>query len=108
MSRRSSSARSGSLNEAQKNRPAMLNSEISPVNPAATAATATRCSGVRAANFSAAWPISEPPNISCSMGEATESTPMPAVTFRHSIAQISQNCGVLCASCSATLCGEIS
>ena len=28
---------------------------------------------------------------------------MPAETFRHSAAQISQNCGVLCASCKWTL-----
>jgi len=27
---------------------------------------------------------------------------MPAETFRHSTAQINQNCGVLCASSSAT------
>ena len=43
-------------------------------------------------------PISEPPKISCSIGEAMPITPMPADTFRHSTAQISQNCGVLCAS----------
>ena len=43
-------------------------------------------------------PISLPPKISCSIGEAMPITPMPAETFRHSTHQISQNCGVLCAS----------
>ncbi len=28
------------------------------------------------------------------MGEAIEITPMPAVTFKHSTHQMSQNCGV--------------
>lgn len=43
------------------------------------------------------WPISAPPKISCSIGEAIASTPMPAETFIISAIQISQNCGVLCA-----------
>jgi len=36
-------------------------------------------------------PMSEPPKISCSIGEAIPSTPIPALTFRHSTAQIIQN-----------------
>ncbi len=34
-------------------------------------------------------------------------TPMPAETFRQSTHQISQNCGVLCASFRCTLCAVI-
>ena len=72
-----------SESDAQKKRPPMLNSEISPVKPAATAA--------------------EAPKISCSIGDAMPITPMPALTFRHSTAQINQNCFVLCASRKCTL-----
>ena len=36
--------------------------------------------------------------MTCSIGEATASTPMPAETFMHSTTQISQNWGVLWAS----------
>ena len=36
-----------------------------------------------------------PPKISCSIGEAMPITPMPALTFRHSTPQISQNCARL-------------
>ena len=56
----------------------MLKSEINPVKPAATAADA--------------------PKISCSIGDAMPMTPMPALTFRQSTAQINQNCFVLIAS----------
>ena len=37
------------------------------------------------------------------MGDARPNTPMPAETLRHSAAQMSQNCGVLCASRKWTL-----
>ena len=57
----------------------MLNRLISPTNPAAAAAVM--------------WPG----NISWLIAEAWPSTPMPAVTFRHSTHQISQNCGVFSA-----------
>ena len=40
-------------------------------------------------------PMSEPAQISCSIGEAMPITPMPADTLSISTAQISQNCGVL-------------
>ena len=39
-------------------------------------------------------PSSRPPNTSCSIGEAMPTTPMPALTFRHSTPHSSQNCGV--------------
>ena len=42
--------------------------------------------------------ISLPPNTSCNMGDATPMIPMEADTLRRSTPQISQNCGVLCAS----------
>ena len=38
-----------------------------------------------------------PGNISWLIAEAWPSTPMPAVTFRHSTHQINQNCGVFSA-----------
>src|SRR5207247_797059 len=69
--------------DAQKKRPPMLKSEMRPVKPAADAA--------------------EAPKISCSIGDAMPITPIPALTFRHSTAQISQNCFVLCASRKCTL-----
>ena len=58
----------------------MLNRLIRPTKPAAA-------TGVM-------WPG----NISWLMAEAWPSTPMPAVTFRQSTHQISQNCGVFSAS----------
>jgi hypothetical protein len=85
----------------------MLNSESSPVKPAAIAAIATRCSPVSALNLTSGRPIREPAKISCSIGEAMPITPMPAETLRQSTHQISQNCGVLCASFKCTLCWEI-
>ena len=81
----------------------MLNSDSSPVKPAAIAAMATRCSAVERIELRRpAWPISEPAKISCSIGEAMPITPMPAETLRVSTPQISQNCGVLCASLRCT------
>ena len=80
--------------EAQKIRPTMLNSDSSPVNPAAMAAMAVFCRSSSCSERDVRTPISRPPKISCSIGEAMPSTPMPALTLRHSTAQISQNCGV--------------
>ena len=57
----------------------MLNRLISPTNPAAATA------------------VTRPGNISWLIAEAWPSTPMPAVTLRHSTHQISQNCGVFSA-----------
>ena len=57
----------------------MLNRLISPTKPAA------------------AVTVTLPGNISWLIAEAWPSTPMPAVTFRHSTHQISQNCGVFSA-----------
>ncbi len=91
--------------DAQKNRPPMLNSDSRPVKPAAIAAIAPRCSVVERGEVTSGWPISEPPKISCSIGEAMPITPMPAQTLRQSTAQISQNCGVLCASADAHAAG---
>lgn len=70
----------------------MLNSDSRPTKPAAMPAIAACCAGVSA--VPRATPISEGPNTSCSIGEATEITPMPALTFSISTVQISQNCGV--------------
>ncbi len=50
------------------------------------------CAAVMLATVST--PSSLAPNMSCSIGLAIDITPMPAVTFRHSTPQISQNCGV--------------
>jgi len=69
-----------------------LNRLIRPTSPAAAATMPAFCSTV--SSLPGAAPISLGPNTSCSIGEAIEITPMPAVTFRHSTAQISQNCGV--------------
>jgi hypothetical protein len=44
-----------------------------------------------------------PGNISWIIGDACPSTPMPAVTFRHSTTHNSQNCGVLIARAAVTL-----
>ncbi len=85
----------------------MLNSDRSPVKPAAIAAIIVRCSPLSWANFSSGWPINEPPKISCSIGDAMPITPMPALTFKVSTSQISQNCRVLCASLRCTLCAVI-
>ena len=76
----------------------MLNSDNSPVKPAAIAATTIFCSSSNWRNESSGLPMSAPPKISCSMGEAMPITPMPADTLRQRTAQISQNWGVLCAS----------
>ena len=65
--------------EAQKKRPAMLKMLSSPTKPPAAAA------------------VTRPGNISWLIAEAWPSTPIPAVTFRHSTIQISQNCGVFSA-----------
>ena len=61
--------------------------------PAATTAMAASCAGSSWSN-ARATPIREPPNTSCSIGEAIPITPMPADTFRHSTIHTSQNCGV--------------
>ena len=84
--------------EAQMILPPMLNSERSPAKPAAMTAIAAFCAVSSCVKVSSGRPISLPPNISCSIGEAMPSTPIPADTLRHSTAQIIQNCGVLCAS----------
>ena len=70
-------------------------------------ATKVRCSGVSWVNPTPGCPISEPPKISCSIGDAMPMTPMPALTLRQSTAQISQNCLVLCASRRCTWCWVI-
>ena len=57
-----------------------------------------------ALNLTPDWPIRSPAKISCSIGEAMPITPMPAETFSVSTHQISQNCGVLCASFRWTWC----
>ena len=94
-------------NEAQKNRPMMLNKDSKPAKPAAIPAIAVFWPASNCAKPSSGLPSSEPPKISCSMGEAMPMTPMPAETFRQSTAQISQNCLVLCASLRWTLCWVI-
>jgi hypothetical protein len=73
----------------------MLKSDSRPVKPAAIAATITRCSPLNAPNLTSGCPISAPPKISCSIGDAMPMTPMPADTLSISTAQISQNCFVL-------------
>ena len=65
------------------------------------------CSTLSALKPTSGNPISLPAKISCNIGEAMPITPMPADTFKHSTHQISQNCGVLCASSRWTLCCEI-
>src|SRR5262249_1723139 len=85
----------------------MLNSDKRPGNPAAIPAMARRCSGVSALNLRAGLPINEPAKTPGKIGDAMPMTPMPADTLRHSTHQISQNCGVLCASLRWTLCCEI-
>ncbi len=76
----------------------MLNSDSNPANPAAMAAIAWCCGSVRAVKETPGWPISEPPKISCSIGDAMLSTPMPAETFMHSTTQMHQKAAVLWAS----------
>src|SRR5258705_2780128 len=93
--------------DAKKNRPPILNSDSNPVKPAAIAATAAPCEASSAVKGTSGRPIRLPPKISCNMGEAIPITPIPADTLRHSTAQISQNCLVLCPSfrctCLATI-----
>ena len=62
------------------------------------AAIAACCSVVSELKFTPGLSISEPAKISCNIGEAMPSTPIPADTFMHSTIQIIQNCLVLCAS----------
>src|ERR1019366_7110718 len=85
----------------------MLNSDSKPAKPAAIAAIFPFCSPLSALKPTSGNPISLPAKISCSIGEAMPITPIPAETFRHSTHQISQNCGVLCASLRWTLLDEI-
>ena len=80
----------------------MLNSDWSPVKPAASVAIAACCAWFNCSN-GAFTPISRPPKTSCSMGDAIAMMPMPAVTFRQRTAQTSQNCGVFKASLRPTL-----
>jgi hypothetical protein len=44
--------------------------------------------------------------MSCAIGDACASMPIPAVTFVHSTSQSSQNCGVLHAVSTAT-CADV-
>ena len=81
----------------------MLNSESRPAKPAAMPAIVAFCVASSWLKPTSGSPISLPPKISCSIGEAMPITPMPADTLRHSTPQISQNCGVLCASLRCTL-----
>ena len=76
----------------------MLNSDSRPAKPAAIAAIAVFCSSESWLKLTSGIPISLPAKISCNIGEAMPITPMPADTFKQSTHQISQNCGVLCAS----------
>ena len=85
----------------------MLNSDSKPAKPAAIPAINVLWSADSAPKFRLGIPISLPAKISCNIGEAMPITPMPADTFRHSTHQISQNCGVLCASLRWTLCSVI-
>src|SRR5216684_4393064 len=85
----------------------MLNSDSKPAKPAAIAAIEAFWSTLSALNFTPGRPIRLPAKISCNIGEAMPITPMPADTFKHSTHQISQNCGVLCASLRWTLLLEI-
>src|SRR6185503_20905944 len=65
-------------------RPPMLNRLRRPANPAAADA------------------VTRPLKISWIIGDATPSTPMPALTFRHSTAHNSQNCRVFHATLTGT------
>src|SRR5436190_19609677 len=56
--------------DAQKNRPAMLNNDSRPVNPAAMVAIAFFWLSSSWVNPTLAAPISLPPKISCSIGDA--------------------------------------
>src|SRR5664279_952813 len=93
--------------DAQKKRPPMLNSDSRPVKPAAIVAIEAFCATLSALKPISGSPFSLPAKISCNIGEAMPITPMPADTFRQSTHQISQNCGVLCASLRWTLLLEI-
>src|SRR5436190_13792428 len=75
---------SRSESDAQKMRPPMLNRLSRPANPAAADA------------------VTRPLKISWIIGEATPSTPMPALTFRQSTAHNSQNWRVLHATLTGT------
>ena len=83
----------------------MLNSDSRPTKPAATAAIALSWSGFGVVAL--ARPTSVGPKIVCSIGEAIESTAMPAVTLRNSTPQIIQNDSVLWASSRWTSPAEI-
>src|SRR5882757_10210064 len=85
----------------------MLNSDNRPAKPAAIAAICAFCDASSALKPTLGSPISLPAKISCSIGEAMPITPMPADTLRQSTPQISQNCGVLCASFRCTFLVEI-
>src|SRR5262249_7354110 len=93
--------------DAQKNRPPMLNNESRPVKPAAMPAIVAFWAAVSWLKPTSGSPINLPAKISCSIGEAMPMTPIPADTVRQSTHQISQNCGVLCASLRWTLYREI-
>src|ERR1022692_4803368 len=85
----------------------MLNSESRQAKPAAIPAITTFWSAESWLKVKLGIAISLPAKISCNIGDAMPITPMPADTFKHSTHQISQNCGVLCASLRWTLFCEI-
>jgi hypothetical protein len=68
-----------------------LNSDSNPANPAAIAATAPRGAPLKVMYETSGWPISGPPKISCNIGDAMPTTPIPAETFLHSTIQVHQN-----------------
>ena len=80
----------------------MLNSESSPTKPAAIAATRAFWPASSAEKPRSGRPIRRPPKISCNIGDAMPSTPMPADTLRQSTTQIIQKASVLCASFRST------
>src|SRR5690606_30132032 len=78
---------------AQKKRPPMLKRLKRPVKPAAIAAICAFSVSERSTK-ARGTSIRRPPNISWSIGEAMPMTPIPALTFRQSTPQTSQNCGM--------------
>jgi Glycosyltransferase family 20 len=80
----------------------MLNNEKSPMNPPPIAAANVFCASENCTKPTDGSRNSAPPNVSCNIGDAAPMIPIPAETLRHRTAQISQNCGVLCASFRST------
>src|SRR4051794_19223323 len=82
-------------------RPTTSDSDDQPIRPSALASDSTATNPAAAAAIAPG--LAGSPKKSVKIGEAFSSTPIPAVTLKHSTTHSSQNCGVLIALAAETL-----